>query len=52
MVHAASEGKKRVRLPKPYTVTEIYGCGPVHENVTVFEEEFKFGETRIYRLED
>ena len=50
MVHAASAGLKCIRLPKPYKVTEIYGRSPVRENVTTFKEEFKFGETRIYRL--
>ena len=51
MVHAASSGVKRIRLPKPSRVTEIYGRSPERRNVMSFDEGFRFGETRIYRLE-
>ena len=51
MVHAASAGLKHIRLPRPCSVSEIYGLAPVRKDVNEFDEDFRFGETRIYRLE-
>ena len=39
-----------IRLPKPSRVTEIYGRSPERRNMMSFDEGFRFGETRIYRL--
>ncbi len=49
MVHAASDGEKRVILPKPCNAREIFGASPDVSGVTVLVERMKLGETRVWR---
>jgi hypothetical protein len=52
MVHAATDGKKTIRLPSRSDVSEIYGaCAPL-KGVTSFEDSFCKGETKIYRIRE
>ena len=50
MVHAASAGKKTVRLPWSCNVREIFGATQSRRDVCEIAEDMKFGETRVYRL--
>ena len=49
-VHASKEGAKRVQLPHPCDVKEVFGAGTERKGVTEFVEEMSFGETRVYSL--
>ncbi|MCQ2391943.1 MAG: hypothetical protein MJ240_11020 [Kiritimatiellae bacterium] len=50
MVHAASDGEKKIALPGRFSVDEIYGQTQPKTNVTALVETFRKGETHIYRL--
>ena len=49
-VHASAASEKRIRLPWPCNVVEIFGAAPERKAVTEFTEAMEFGETRVYRL--
>ena len=52
MVHAATDGRKTIRLPSRSDVSEIYGaCAPL-KGVASFEDSFCKGETKIYRIRE
>lgn len=50
MVHAKSSGEKRVTLPAPADLVEVFGAEPDRQGVTTFTDKFYKGETRIYRM--
>jgi hypothetical protein len=49
MVHAASDGVKRIVLPAKSDVHEIFGASPHRKGISVIEEPMKKGETRVWR---
>ena len=49
-IHASREGDKRIRLPGPCDVVEIFGAAPERNGVAEFTENMRFGETRVFRL--
>jgi hypothetical protein len=49
MVHAASDGVKRIVLPAKSDVHEIFGATPDRKGISVIEEPMKKGETRVWR---
>ena len=49
-VHASNAGVKRIRLPYPCDIKEIFGAAPERKGVTEFTENMELGETRVYRL--
>lgn len=49
-IHASREGEKRIRLPGPCDVVEIFGAAPERKGVAEFTENMRFGETRVFRL--
>ena len=51
MLHAASDGEKRIRLPTASDVREIFGASPRRRAVREIVESMKLGETRVYRLD-
>ena len=50
MVHAASDGEKRISLPSPCGGHEIFGASPDVANATTLVERMKLGETRVWRI--
>ena len=49
-VCASAPGRKTIRLPHACDVEEIFGASERRESVLTFEEEFRNGETKVYRL--
>jgi len=50
MVHAASDGEKRIRLPRKCDVREIFGASRSRTGVCEIVEGMKLGETRVFRI--
>ena len=50
MVHAASDGEKRIRLPWRCDVREIFGASRPRTGVCEIVEGMKLGETRVFRI--
>lgn len=50
VVHAATPGVKRIKLPGRCDVAEIFGAAKDCCGVTEFENNFKFGQTRVYSI--
>ena len=50
MVHAASDGEKRIRLPRKCDVREIFGASRPRTGVCEIVEGMKLGETRVFRI--
>ena len=50
MVHAASDGVKRIRLPKRSDLVELFGASDARKAVREFDEPMKRGETRVWRM--
>ena len=50
MVHAASAGVKRIRLPETSDLVEIFGASCERRGVRGFDEPMKHGETRVWRM--
>ena len=51
MVHAASDGGKRINLPTPCSAHEIFGASPDCIGVSSLVERMKRGETRVWKIE-
>lgn len=49
--HSARSGEKRIFLPKPCRVTEVYENKIYAENAKEFAFEAYFGETKMFRVE-
>jgi len=52
MVHAASNGTKKIRLEKSCDVREIFGASPSHAGVTSISLWMNRGETRVWRIDE
>ena len=50
MVHAASDGEKRINLPTPCNIREIFGASPSRVDVMVLTDRMKMGETRVWKI--
>ena len=50
MLHASSDGEKRVRLPAESDITEIFGASPQLKGATTVTETLKLGETRVWKV--
>ena len=50
VVHATTPGVKRIKLPGRCDVTEIFGAAKDYCGVTEVENDFKFGQTRVYSI--
>ena len=50
MVHASSDGEKRIILPANGDVDEVFGAAPSRKGVREIAENLKCGETRVFRL--
>ena len=50
MLHASSDGEKRIRLPFKSDITEIFGASPPLKGVATITETMKLGETRVWRM--
>ena len=50
MVHAASDGGKRIALPSKGDIREIFGAAADRKGISAIEEPMKKGETRVWRL--
>lgn len=50
MVHASSDGEKRVRLPHKADVEEIFGSSPAKRGISEIRESLRKGETRVWRI--
>ena len=49
-VCASSAGVKTIALPEVSDVEEIFGAAPSRRGVGIFREEFRNGETKVYRI--
>lgn len=49
-IHASKAGEKRIRLPEPCDVDEVFGAALPRRGVVEFSEDLRFGETRVFRL--
>ena len=52
MIHASSDGCKRIRLPRPRKVSDLLNNCPVGENITQFEVQMQLEETALFMLEN
>ena len=50
MLHASSDGEKKVCLPVKSDVSEIFGASSPHKGVSTITEKLKLGETRVWRM--
>ena len=50
MVHAASDGEKRITLPGMFDAKEIFGASSPVKGVRTIAEKMKFGETRVWKV--
>lgn len=50
MIHAASDGEKRIILPAKCDVHEIFGAAQSRTGVCAIIENMKLGETKVFRL--
>lgn len=50
MLHASSDGEKKIRLPAESDVTEIFGASPPRKSVSMISETLKLGETRVWKI--
>ena len=50
MLHAASDGLKTIRLPKPCDAHEIFGASPDISGASSITETMKRGDTRVWRI--
>lgn len=50
MLHAASAGEKRLRLPGRFDAKEIFGAVPERKDVAELVDGMPLGETRVYSL--
>lgn len=50
MVHAATDGVKRISLPACADLVEIFGASRDRRDVRAFDETMKRGETRVWRM--
>ncbi len=50
-IHASSTGKKKIHLPKACSPYEVYEKKTYAENVTEFEFDMIFGETKMFKLD-
>jgi hypothetical protein len=50
MLHASSDGEKKVCLPVKSDVSEIFGASPSRKGVATITETMKLGETRVWRM--
>lgn len=50
MLHASSDGEKRIRLPFKSDITEIFGVSPPFKGVATITETMKLGETRVWKI--
>ena len=51
-VHAARDGRRRVRLPRPLTVADAFTGAVVSRNRDDIEVDMRGGTTRVWRLHD
>jgi len=51
MLHASKAGNKKISLPYPAKVREIFGEFDSKTAITEINDHFRFGETKIYRVE-
>ena len=50
MVHAASDGEKRINLPTTCNAHEIFGSSPDRVGVSSLVERMEKGETRVWKI--
>ena len=50
MVHASSDGEKKIKLPAKLDCKEIFGASPALKGVCEITMEMKRGETRVWKL--
>ena len=50
MLHASSDGEKKVCLPVKSDVSEIFGASPPRKSVSMISETLKLGETRVWKI--
>jgi hypothetical protein len=50
MVHAASDGEKKIKLPAKRDCEEIFGASPAAKGVREIAVKMKRGETRVWRM--
>jgi hypothetical protein len=50
MVHAASDGEKKIKLPVKRDCEEIFGASPAAKGVREIAVRMKRGETRVWKL--
>lgn len=50
MLHASSDGEKRIRLPFKSDIAEIFGASPPLKGVATITETMKLGETRVWKI--
>lgn len=50
MIHASSDGEKKIILPRMCDVSEVFGLSSCRKGVKEITEFLKKGETRVYRM--